>query len=391
LRSRSNSPAHRRVGLAVADQAQHDRPDQRSVRLGYPVVGALGQPGDGTVHAAGLVVGGEGEAVVLAPLPQLEQGGGQQRQRAGLALDVGDQRVGQRRLDAQPDAAGGQLDGAPQLGGLHRTDKDVVGGEPLGECRVGGEATIEVGAGRGHHDGSAVWIVRRAGEQVREAVSLLVRFAGGEQLLQLVDDQEQSLVGAQRVERGGERVPPARSEDVVQILERPLTGADHHPSPPLTPGQHPAGERRDQPGTEDRRLAAARRTDDAQERRTDEACDEFGDQTLPPEEVLGIGGVEARQSLERAHIGRAGARRHRQRPGPFLCDLKVDHPPGQLGLDVAQNAATGGRPNGDGGQLPARLVDRHRERGPVELEATREPLRGLFRQRRADDGVERGR
>ena len=65
------------------------------MRLGNTVVGALGQPGDGAVHSAGLVVGGEGEGVVVSLLPQLEQGGGQQRQRARLAVHVGDQGIGQ--------------------------------------------------------------------------------------------------------------------------------------------------------------------------------------------------------------------------------------------------------------------------------------------------------
>ena len=105
-------PAHGRVRLPLPDQTQHDRPHQRTVRLGNTVVGALGEPGDGAAHSAGLVVRREGEGVVVSLLPQLEQRGGQQRQRARLAVHVGDQRVGQLRLDAQSDAAGGQLDGA---------------------------------------------------------------------------------------------------------------------------------------------------------------------------------------------------------------------------------------------------------------------------------------
>ncbi len=82
------------------------------MRLGKTVVGALGDPGNGAAHPAGLAIRREGERVIASLLPQLEQRGGQQRQRTRLALDVGDQRIGQLRLDAQSDATGGQLDGA---------------------------------------------------------------------------------------------------------------------------------------------------------------------------------------------------------------------------------------------------------------------------------------
>ena len=105
-----SAAAHRHLALALADQAQHDRAHERLALVGDAGVGALGQPRDGAVNAAGLAVGGEGERVVLPLLPELEQGGGQQRQRARLALDVVDQRVGQLRLHPQPHPAGGQLD-----------------------------------------------------------------------------------------------------------------------------------------------------------------------------------------------------------------------------------------------------------------------------------------
>ena len=94
--------AHRRVALALADEAQHDRADERLVLLGNACVGALGQPRDGAVDTAGLAVGGEGERVLVPLLPELEQGGGEQRQRARLALHVVDERIG--RAPARPAA-----------------------------------------------------------------------------------------------------------------------------------------------------------------------------------------------------------------------------------------------------------------------------------------------
>ena len=99
--------AHRRVALVLADQAQHDGAHERPALVGDPGVCALGQPRDGAVNAAGLAVGGQGERVVLTLLPELEQGSGQQRQRAGLALHVVDERVGQLRLHPQAHPARG--------------------------------------------------------------------------------------------------------------------------------------------------------------------------------------------------------------------------------------------------------------------------------------------
>ena len=84
--------------------------------------------------------------LVLPLLPELEQGGGEQRQRARLALDVVDEGVGQLRLDPQTHPGGGQLDGAAQLRGLHRPHQDVVRTQELGERRVGGKASVEIRA-----------------------------------------------------------------------------------------------------------------------------------------------------------------------------------------------------------------------------------------------------
>ena len=71
-----SAAAHRRVALALADQAQHDGAHDRLALVGDAGVGALGQSRDGAVNAAGLAVGGQGERVVMPLLPELEQGGG---------------------------------------------------------------------------------------------------------------------------------------------------------------------------------------------------------------------------------------------------------------------------------------------------------------------------
>ena len=229
MRSRSSSAsgARRRTGsvaLVLADEAQHDGAHELLALVGNAGVGALGQPRDGAVHAAGLAVGSQGEHVVLPLLPELEQGGGQQRQRARLALHVVDQRVGQLRLHPQPHPAGRQLDDTPQLRSLHRSDQHVVCAQQLGEPRVGGEAPVEVGAQRDHDDGSTVRISGRADQDVGERGALGVGAAGGEQLLELVDGEEQACVGGQRVECLGERILRSRHEHAAKLVQRPLAG-----------------------------------------------------------------------------------------------------------------------------------------------------------------------
>ena len=221
---------------------------------GIAGVGALGEPRDGAVDAARLAVGGEGERVVLPLLPELEQGGGQQRQRAGLALDVVDERVGELRLDPQPDPAGGQLDGAPQLRRLHRPDQDVVRAEQLGEPRVRGEAPVEVGAQRDDDDGAPVRIGRRAGQRVGEGGPLVVRAAGGEQLLELVDGEEEA-----RVWRAARRAPRRAGSFAPDTSARRSSSSGRSPGrssrrrQPSLPGRTPPASAGSSP---------ARRTDD---------------------------------------------------------------------------------------------------------------------------------
>jgi hypothetical protein len=77
--------------------------------------GLLGEPGDGPVDAAAARVGGEAEAAPVALAPELQQRGGQQRQGARLALDVGQQRLDQLALHDQPDPLRRPLDRAAQL------------------------------------------------------------------------------------------------------------------------------------------------------------------------------------------------------------------------------------------------------------------------------------
>ena len=63
-------------------------------------------------------------------------------------LDVGRRVPSELGLDLQAGAGGGQFDGAAQLLRLHGTDEDVVGAQQLGQGRVGGATSVEVGSCR---------------------------------------------------------------------------------------------------------------------------------------------------------------------------------------------------------------------------------------------------
>ncbi len=144
-----------------------------------------------------------------------------------------------------------------------------------------GTAAVEVGAEADDDAGTA----GRGDERVEEA-SRLAR----EHLLELVDRDHTRL----RIDR--------------------LAGPEELLRPALAPGQCTAAERRQEPGAEQRRLAAPRRTHDRDERSRRKPRDELGDGAFAPEEELGVVAVVGGKPLERAD---AGVARRRRRGGPL--------------------------------------------------------------------------
>ncbi len=123
------------------------------------------------------------------------------------------------------------------------------------------------------------------------------------------------------------------------MLARPDDGL--HPL--LGPGERTTRERRREPGPHDGGLAAARRPDDPEQRRSRQARHELGNDLLPPEERVGIGDVEARQALVRTRLlcGRSVRLDSAESP------LEVDDAAGEVGLGGAQLlAADGGAQRG---------------------------------------------
>ena len=307
--------------------------------------GVLGEPGDGAVDAAAARVGGEAQAAPVALAPQLEQRGRQQRQGARLALDVGQQRLDELGLDGQADALRRPLDRAPQLLARHRADEHVVGAEQPRELRVGGAAAVEVGA-HGEHDDRR----RRAAARTSAATNS-ARSASSRQAVN--SSSNWSTASTRCHSRASRRVARRSSRSGCS------PGRITRLGPVLAARQHAAGERGQQPGPHDRRLAAARRADDREQRRADEPRDELGDEPLAPEEVLGVGGVEAspgpctgRPSASVVVAVAAGE------AGALARGLELDDAAGQLGLERARLAAAGRRAPGGGVDAPRRLAPR---------------------------------
>ena len=86
--------------------------------------------------AAGPLVARERQRATVALAPEVEQRRREERQPAGLAGDVVDERVDERRLDLESDPLGRPLDRAPQLGRAHRPEQDVVRSDEVRELDV---------------------------------------------------------------------------------------------------------------------------------------------------------------------------------------------------------------------------------------------------------------
>ena len=283
-----DAPPHGRAAF-LGGQPQQQAPGGDPLVRFEALVGRLGQPRHGAAHAPRALVRGEPHVAAVALLPQLQQRGRQQRQSPRFALAVREQPVRESGLESQSGVPRGQLDRAPQLVVVHRADEDVVGGQQRSELRICGAATVEVRAHSEDDGGSA--LADRTDQRGDERHALVLVPAGGEQLLELVDDEHGAAVAV-------------RSR-TAKLAHRVLAGTDQRAHPGIAAGQRAAGERGQQPGPHDattchcptdrpRRAAASRRA-----------------------------GPRARP---RAARGRRSTRRRRSRTGPAPC---TDTAPGR--------------------------------------------------------------
>ena len=186
---------------------------ERPALVGLEVaVQLLGGLGDGAADPAGGLVAGDGQGASFAAQPGLAQGVGEQREGAGLVLDLADEEVDQAGFDDEPGLPGGSLDGGAQLVGGHGGEDVQPPLDQAGEDGVGGDVSHPVGPE--HQDqwrGLGV-----VGEQLDEPVLLLVVVAQGEELFGLVDDEEPRLPGGSRWWEGADGVP-AGGDDVAVL------------------------------------------------------------------------------------------------------------------------------------------------------------------------------
>ena len=183
----------------------------------------------------------------------------------------------------------------------------MVVAEQLGQGGVGGAAAVEVCPGGHHHEGSLLRVSGRFDERGGEGVALLLGAAGGEQLLELVDGEQQPLAGRKRVDSCGERVGVIRSQPAGKLRQRVLTWPDQHPPPAFATWQHSGGQSGEEACPEQGGLAAARGAHDAEQAGADEVGDQLGHEPLATEEVVGIGGLEAGETLEGADVASLSA------------------------------------------------------------------------------------
>ena len=343
---------------------QEDRARRRLPTRVEAFESSLGEPGHGASDTAALSVRGRGQGRPIAHFPELQQRGREQRQRSRLFEDVGDQGMGQRRLDEEARPLRRELDRAAQLARLHRADEHLVLGKECRQARVVGEPAVEVGANREHDHRVPAGL---CGEPVEKRSPLRLVAAVREDLLELVDREHE---------------PPVRDsgrKSPVQLLKRTLPGANHGLGPGLAVRECARRQSREQPCPKKGGLPTSRGAEDAERRSARETGNQLGDHTLAAEEETGVAGVEGREPFERADPAIC----LRRRLSLTVDGLKAGNVLGELGLGRPQLAPAHRRPL-------SRLLDEGRSRRVDERTAGRKPVVGPLREGSAHHGIKAG-
>ena len=115
--------------LAGVGEPDEDRARTSALGLTQGLVHRLGHARHRSADAPGSRVRRVAQRPSFAPLPQLPQRGGQQRQPTGLIGDLGDQGVDKSGLYMQTRPTSGQLDRAAQLVAAHRPHQGLIGAD----------------------------------------------------------------------------------------------------------------------------------------------------------------------------------------------------------------------------------------------------------------------
>ncbi len=177
--------------LSQSHEAQEHLPC-RSSRCGLGVFeDPVGPRGQRAGDATDLPVGGERELRSLASFDELGQRVLQKRERPGLVGDVGDDLRDEPRFREEADPLGGAPDRLLGLVGREGGNHFGPGRERLAEPRVHEGSVVEVGPERRDHAHPALRIDRGNAQHLEEPFALLLVGREGEQLLELVDDQDE--------------------------------------------------------------------------------------------------------------------------------------------------------------------------------------------------------
>ena len=179
----------------------------------------------------------------LALAPEIEESRREEWKPAWLSRNFVHERVHECRLDDEARPRCRPLDRPPQLARAHRPEQYVVLSNQIGELDVGRKTAEEVGPQREQDQHSTLGIPGLVDEHVDEGAPFTLEDAGGKELFELVDRERKTIAAVQLLER------------LRQLHRRPRAGPDQ---------QDFALERRQKPGAEERRLAAAGRPDNRQ-------------------------------------------------------------------------------------------------------------------------------
>ena len=221
-----------------------------------------------SADAADPLVRGQRKQPSVALAPEVDERGREQRQPAGLARDVVDERIDKRWLDVQPGPLRRPFDRAAQLGVAHRPEEDVVRPDQIGELDVRCDVPEEVGPQRKQNDCPALRIPGDLDQGIDVVAPGALRERWAEELLELVD-----------------RDDGATGRECRQWIARPQQYVVE------------VDERGQQTSAEERRFAASGRTDQRKQWRLCEARGKLVDQPLSPKEELRVGRFERRQAL----------------------------------------------------------------------------------------------
>ena len=145
--SQRDSPAYDDLAL-TGNKPEHDTPGNLLLCRSERCKGLLRQPSNRTAYPTGLLVRLEPQRAAFASLPELYEGGREQRETAGLVTHVGDERIDQLGIDPEAGPGRRELDRPTILIRSHRPDQHAVGPEQLRKRRVLRAMAEEIGAQR---------------------------------------------------------------------------------------------------------------------------------------------------------------------------------------------------------------------------------------------------